>query len=116
MLFLNATRVYLATSAIDGRKSFNTLNAVITNTLRANPLSGTLFVFYNKKRDLIKALYWDKNGFCLLAKRLEVGRFVVPKNFSTTSLELTQCQIQALLQGIDWQKIDAPQELRYTIT
>lgn len=116
MLLINATRVYLATGPIDGRKSFNTLNAVITNTLRANPLSGSLFVFYNKKRDLIKALYWDKNGFCLLAKRLEEGRFVVSKNLLVASLELTQCQIQGMLQGIDWQKIDAPKELRYTIT
>jgi len=116
MLLINATRVYLATGSIDGRKSFNTLNAIIKNALCSDPLSGALFVFYNKRKNLIKALYWDKNGFGLLSKRLEEGRFVIPKTFSAASLELTQCQIQAMLQGIDWQKIDKPKELKYTVT
>ncbi len=115
MLSINATRVYLATGHVDGRKSFNTLTPIIKNTLQADPLSGHLFIFYNKKRDLLKALYWDKNGFCLWQKRLEEGGFMVPKDFSEASIELTQCQLQGLVQGINWQKIDKPKELYYTV-
>lgn len=115
MLSVNAARVYLATSHIDGRKSFNTLPPIIKNTLQADPLSGHLFIFYNKKRDLLKAFYWDKNGFCIWQKRLEEGKFIIPKDFSEASFELTQCQFQGLMQGINWKKIDKPKELNYTI-
>jgi transposase len=115
MISINAARVYLATGPIDGRKSYNTLTPIIKNTLKADPLSGHLFVFYNKQRNLLKALYWDKNGFCLWQKRLEEGRFLVPKDISDISLELTSCQLQGLIQGINWQKIDKPKTLNYTI-
>lgn len=115
MFVSNATRVYLATGPIDGRKSFNTLTPIIKSTLHADPLSGHFFIFYNKKRDLLKALYWDKNGFCLWQKRLEEGRFILPKDFSDVSWELTECQLQGLVQGINWQKIDKPKALNYTI-
>ena len=115
MLLLNATRIYLATTPIDGRKSFNTLCPIIKNTLQADPLSGQLFIFYNKKRNLLKGLYWDCNGFCLWQKRLEEGRFIVPKDLSKSSLELTQCQLHGLIQGINWQKIDKPKELNYSV-
>lgn len=116
MLLSNAAmRIYLATQPIDGRKSFNTLGVVIKNTLKADPLSGCFFIFYNKKCDLLKIMYWDINGFCIWQKRLEEGRFVLPKDLSTASLELTQCQLHGLTQGINWQKIDKPKELNYTI-
>ena len=115
MLFSNAAQVYLATGPIDGRKSFNALGALVTNTLKENPLSGRLFVFYNKKRDLLKLLYWDKNGLCLWQKRLAKGRFVMPREFSVASLELTYCQLKGLTEGIDWQKIEKPKELTYTL-
>jgi len=115
MLTVNAAHVHLATSPIDGRKSFNTLCPIIKNTLTADPLSGQLFIFYNKKRNLLKALYWDRNGFCLWQKRLEEGRFMVPKDLKEASLELTQCQLHGLIQGINWQKIDSPKRLNYTV-
>lgn len=115
MLTVNAARVYLATSPIDGRKACNTLCPLIKNTLHADPLSGQLFIFYNKKHDLLKALYWDRNGFCIWSKRLEAGRFMIPKDFSEISLELTQCQLQALVQGIDWKQIEKPKSLNYTL-
>jgi transposase len=115
MLLLNAARLYLATGPIDGRKSFNTLGALVQSTLKADPLSGHFFIFYNKKRDLVKALYWHTNGFCLWQKRLKEGRFFIPKDLAEPSFELTECQLSGLIQGINWQKIDRPTELKYTI-
>ena len=116
MISINAAHVYLSTGPIDGRKSYNTLSPIIKNTLQADPLSGHLFIFYNKRRNLIKGLYWDKNGFGLWQKRLEEGRFLVPKESAKPSLELTECQLQGLIQGINWQKIDTPKTLNYTTT
>ena len=115
MLSLNGVRVYLATGPIDGRKSFNTLGALIQSALKADPFSGCFFIFYNKKRDLVKALYWHTNGFCLWQRRLEKGRFLIPKDLTGPVFELTQCQLDGLIVGINWQKIDRPKELNYTI-
>ena len=63
--------------------------------------SGNLFVFRGKRGDLIKVLWWDGQGLCLLAKRLESGRFVWPQAESG-SVSLTPAQLSMLLEGIDW--------------
>ena len=71
-------RVYLAMGPTDMRKGFNGLSVLAQDTLKQDPFSGHLFVFRGKQGDLIKVLYWDGQGFCLFAKRLERGRFVWP--------------------------------------
>jgi len=71
--------VHLATQAVDMRKSINGLSVLVTDQLALNPLNGQMFVFYNRHRDKIKILYWDKNGFCLWYKRLEKHRFHIPR-------------------------------------
>ena len=63
--------------------------------------SGHLFVFRGKRGDLVKVLYWDGQGFCLFAKRLEKGRFVWPIT-KEGSVTLTPAQLSMLLEGIDW--------------
>ncbi len=67
--------VHLATEPVDMRKSINGLSVLVADKLEISPLSGSLFVFYNKARDKIKILYSDRNGFCLWYKRLEKHRF-----------------------------------------
>ena len=80
MLSLPANgRIVLCTQAVDMRKSFDGLSAMVSNSLSLQPLSGDLFVFLNARRDLMKLLWWDTGGFCLLAKRLELGRFRLPE-------------------------------------
>ena len=80
MLSLPANgRIVLCTQAVDMRKSFDGLSALVRNSLSLQPLSGDLFVFLNAKRCLMKLLWWDTGGFCLLAKRLELGRFRLPE-------------------------------------
>ena len=66
------------------RQSINGLSVLVANNLELSPLSGSLFVFYNKARDKIKILYWDRNGFCLWYKRLEKHRFHIPAHISET--------------------------------
>ena len=73
-----ATRVFLATTPIDGRKSFNGLSVLVKETLQQEPTSGYLFVFINKARNRLKVLFWDGSGLVLCTKRLELGRFAAP--------------------------------------
>jgi transposase len=98
-------RVYLAMGPTDMRKGFDGLSVLAQETLAQDPFSGHLFVFRGKRGDLVKILYWDSQGFCLFAKRLEKGRFVWPIT-KEGSVTLTPAQLSMLLEGIDWR---APQ-------
>lgn len=73
-----ATRVFLATKPIDGRKSFNGLSVLVKESLRQDATSGFLFVFINKAKNRLKVLFWDGSGLVLCTKRLEAGRFAAP--------------------------------------
>jgi transposase len=80
------------------RKSFDGLVGLVQNALCEDPLSGSLYVFTNRRRTYVKAVYWDRTGFCLFAKRLERGRFVLPGNDET--FELSEQAFRLLLDGI----------------
>jgi transposase len=96
----STTRVYFALEPIDARKSFDTLAAVVTNTLGRDPLSGDLFVFLNKRRNHLKILSWNGDGFVILMKRLQLGTFTLPAG-DTRDLALTPTQLAMILGGID---------------
>lgn len=95
------TRVWLAAGHTDMRRGFDGLSGMVQTALAANPYSGHVFAFRGKRGDLIKILWWDGQGLCLLAKRLERGRFVWPQAESG-SVSLTPAQLSMLLEGIDW--------------
>ena len=80
------------------RKSFDGLLALVKHALFEDPLSGSLFLFVNRKRTYVKAIYWDRTGYCLFAKRLERGRFSLPGSSATE--ELTEQTLQLVLDGI----------------
>lgn len=95
-----ATRIYLASGATDMRKSFNGLYALTAGTLEADPLSGHLFIFCNRRRDRIKILCFDGSGLWVCAKRLEKGTFFWPED-GEGAVELNQHQLNLLLGGLD---------------
>ncbi len=95
-----ATKIYLACGATDMRKSFNGLYALVVGLLEADPLSGHLFVFCNRRRDRIKILCFDGSGLWVCAKRLEKGTFHWP-DVGDTPVELSQAQLNLLLGGLD---------------
>jgi len=101
--FLSNTRVYLAAGATDLRKSFDTLAGVVRNSLRLDPLSGHLFVFTNARKNRLKILLWDKTGWWVCAKHLEVGTFAWPVSPSP-SMDLSSEELTLLLSGIDLSK------------
>ena len=100
-----AVRVHLAAEAVDFRKGFNGLAAIVQHVLHADPLSGHLFVFHNRTRTSLKVLYWHNGGLCLLYKRLERGRFPIPVvTGDRSSVVLSDAELAAILDGIDLSK------------
>ncbi len=97
------TRIWLACGFTDMRRGFDGLAALVQSQLEQNPFSGQLFVFRGRKGDRVKLLWWDGDGLCLLAKRLENGRFIWPQA-SEGSVVLTAAQLAMLLEGIDWRR------------
>ena len=78
MLLVSDCKVFLCLEPVDMRKSYEGLSSLVQSILQQDPLSGHLFVFLNKKRNRVKILYWQLNGFCLWQKRLEKGKFHRP--------------------------------------
>lgn len=97
----SGARVWLAAGRTDMRKGFNGLSVLAQDVLRQDPFSGHIFVFRGRRGDLIKVLWWDGQGFCLFAKRLERGRFVWPSP-ADGRVAITPAQLAMLLEGIDW--------------
>lgn len=93
MFSLNAHQTYyLYSEATDMRKGFNGLSGLVRNEMGANPLSGSVFIFINRRKDRMKLLVWETGGFVLYYKLLESGTFQLPKN-------------QGMGGGISWQQL-----------
>jgi len=95
--------IYVATERLDLRRSFDGLAGVVRERLREDPLSGALFMFFNKQADRVKILWWDRTGFCLLYKRLERGTFRVPRGLEpgATSVTIEAAEMAKILEGIE---------------
>lgn len=99
----SSVRIYLASQPVDMRKSFDGLSLLARQVLREDPLSGHLFVFFNRTRDMVKVLWWHSGGFCLFSKRLEKGSFRLPRPLPEdgSALSLEAVELTLLLEGID---------------
>lgn len=114
MIHLAASvRVYLCLAACDMRKSFDSLHALVREHLELDAFAGHLFVFASRRRDRIKILYWDRDGFAVWSKRLEQGTYAVPfeDGAGERRREITAQELGALLSGIDLQ--NAARRKRY---
>jgi len=107
------TKVYLAAGFTDMRKAINGLSILVEAQLELDPFSGHLFVFCNRRRNMIKVLYWDSNGFCLWHKRLEKHRFRWPESWDQV-VQLDQRQLNWLLDGLEVQQGRAHSRLSYS--
>ena len=105
MLFVNnLVQVYVARDRVDLRKSFQSLGLLVQDVLRLNPLSGHMFVFFNKRLDKVKVLYWDRTGFCLWQKRLEQGQFTITA-FDELYWCLSHHEFGLLMAGVDIKRL-----------
>jgi transposase len=106
--------IYLASIPIDMRKSIDGLSMLVSSEFGQNPCSGSWYVFYNRGRNKIKMLYFDRNGFVLFYKRLERGRYMTldsKEQFSAISL----IELQVLLAGVDIKTLKMPRILEYSV-
>jgi transposase len=97
------TRIWIVAGATDLRRGFVGLAGMVQTALAEDPFSGQAFVFRGRRGDLIKVLWWDGDGLCLFAKRLERGRFIWPQADNGT-VSLSPAQLSMLLEGIDWRR------------
>jgi len=112
--FSGRTKIYAATTAVDMRKSFNSLYAYTRDVIHSDPISGHMFLFINKARDRLKALVWDGSGLVLIAKRLEQGRFTQLNRLQGEVIEMTSSEFALLFEGSDLSKrfIESPKKWR----
>jgi len=109
-------RVFLYRLPTDMRKSFNGLVALTESALKQDPLSGSFFVFVNRRRDRIKILYWGQTGFCIWYQQLQKGTYQLPTEDSLAemdTIEVTRSQLSLILDGIDLSS--ARQRMRFQL-
>ena len=98
-----SVRVYLCLTPCDMRRSFDGLHALVRDHLALDAFAGHVAVFSNKRRDRVKILYWDRDGFAIWAKRLEEGTYALPlaQTAQERRREISAPELGALLSGID---------------
>jgi transposase len=97
------TRIWIVAGLTDMRRGFVGLSGMVQTALQENPFSGQVYIFRGRRGDLIKVLWFDGDGLCLFAKRLENGKFIWPQATNGT-VSLTPAQLSMLLEGIDWRR------------
>lgn len=109
---LKAPAIWFYNTAIDFRKSIDGLVTYIHAHLNQNPAQG-IYIFFNRTKDKLKILAWHGNGFVLLYKRLECGKFTIPDNTVLQSVTLDEKQLSWVLAGLDWEKMRAWNQLEF---
>jgi transposase len=106
-------QVYLAVGATDMRKQIGSLSILVQEGMELDPFSGSIYVFCNRRRTTVKALYWDRNGFCLWQKRLERDRFRWPEKAEEV-VKISPRELRWLLDGLELIQGSAHRQLQYT--
>ena len=96
-----SVHIFLCSRPADMRRSFDGLAAMTSEIVRADPMSGHLFVFCNRRKDRVKILFWDRSGYWILYKRLERGVFKFPQGDGSGAVEVEAVDLALLLEGID---------------
>lgn len=110
----NNVTIYLATQAVDMRKEIDGLCLLVVDSLQQELQSASVYVFYNRQKDKVKCLWWDKNGFVLFYKRLEKGRYKIPRELQNGSVVLSDDQLNWLLAGLDFYLMNQFPDLDFT--
>jgi transposase len=111
MLFPSDVQVYIALGYTDMRKSINGLSMLVEESFQLDLFSGSLFAFCNRRRDIVKILYWSENGFCIWMKRLEKDVFRWPESEKDV-VKISPAALNWLLHGLDLRQ--AHKQLRFS--
>ena len=106
-------QIFVALKPVDMRMSINGLTIEVIEALDGKPQSGDLYIFHNKTSSLIKALFWDTDGFVLIYKRLEEHKFKFPKITTAQTLSINSKQLRWLLSGFDFTRINDKTKLEF---
>lgn len=105
--------ILVACDYVDMRKGANGLCILVQTELKESPQSSTVFVFHNRRKDKVKALFWDKEGFVLLCKQLERGKFCFPKDRFSPYI-INHAQLDWLLSGLDFMRLEQRPESAFS--
>jgi transposase len=98
-----SVKIYVAARPVDARKSFDGLAALVEGEFGLEPLSGHLFVFLNRRGHVVQLLFWDRNGFCIVKKRLEAGTFKLAHQVgeAETHVVIDSAELALMMEGIE---------------
>lgn len=105
MIILRPTEIYISTANVDMRKSIDGLASLVQQKFRLDPVSDALFVFHNRHCDKIKMLFWNRDGFCLLYKRNENGKFHFPRHMTGDVYTVSEQELSWLLHSLHIEEI-----------
>ncbi len=94
-------RVFVATARVDGRKGIDGLSALVRSQFAEDPLSGSMYVFFSRRADRVRVLYFDRDGYVLITKRLEKGFYRVPWSAEQGRVVIEAAELLLVLEGID---------------
>lgn len=94
-------RVFVATARVDGRKGIDGLSSLVRSHFAQDPLSGAMYVFFSRRGDRVRVLYWDRDGYVLVTKRLEKGTFKTPWREEQGHVVIEAAELLLVLEGID---------------
>lgn len=114
IIFPHTLSILVSAKPVDMRRGIDGLTVLIAEQLQQHPQNPILFLFGNQQRNKIKGLYWDKNGFVMIYKRLERKKFYLPKHYPSHTLEITHEQLKWLLAGFDFMNLIDYPELAFT--
>ena len=110
--WVSEVRVYVVSGVTDMRKAIDGLSMLVEEELEYDPFSGHLFAFCNRRRDMVKVLYWDRNGFCLWQKRKERGKFKWPSEVEEVK-SLDMREFLWLLEGLSILEVKMHESLEF---
>lgn len=96
----SSQRYYVYSEPTDGRKGYHSLSGMIRNGMGGDPLNGDVYIFYTRRRNQVRLLRWDRNGYVLISKHLERGTFRIGM-----SGQITWEQLLMLVEGVDWEQV-----------
>ena len=112
MLICNPAKVYISSANVDMRESIDGLSSIVEHNFRLDPLSDAIFVFHNRHCDKIKLLHWDDDGFCLLYKCIEQGKFHFPKVIDSDKYTVTKEEFNWLFHGLQIEDVRKYEKLK----
>ena len=112
MIVIRPSEIYISSANVDMRKSIDGLASIVMQRFKLDPVSDALFVFHNRHCDKIKMLYWDRDGFCLLYKRLEKGKFHFSDHFTDDTYTVTEQELSWLIHGLRIEDIRRYEDLK----